>query len=127
MEFSIESKKKTDVIDITAKVRSYVENRISEGTCLVYVPHTTAAIVINEYEPLLEEDMLSLFERIVPKVKYKHDEVDNNAAAHLKSVIFGTVKAIPIIDGKLTLGDWQSLLFCEFDGPRKRKVILQIK
>ena len=127
MEFSVESRKKTEVIDITAKVRSYVENRISEGTCVVYVPHTTAAIVINEYEPLLEEDMLALFEKIVPKGKYRHDEVDGNATAHLKSIIFGQVKAIPIIDGKLTLGDWQSILFCEFDGPRKRKVILQIK
>ncbi len=127
MEFSVESKKKTEVIDITAKVRSYVENRISEGTCVVYIPHTTAAIVINEYEPLLEEDMLSMFDKIVPKGKYRHDEVDDNSAAHLKSSIFGQMKAIPIIDGKLCLGDWQSILFCEFDGPRKRKVILQIK
>lgn len=127
MEFSIQTRKKTELIDITERVCSLAEGKAKEGICLVYTPHTTAAIIINEFEPLLESDFLNVFEKLVPKGNYAHNSIDDNAEAHLKSGILGCERAIPIENGRLMLGTWQRIIFCEFDGPRSRKVIVRVR
>ena len=128
-EFTFSTTRKQEIIDVTENVKKIVEQSgLSEGACLVYVPHSTAAIIINEnWDPSVCEDVLSSLSRMVPKnAGYKHDKVDENAAAHVKSAILGPSETIAFVDKKLVLGRWQAIMFCEFDGPRKRRVIVQL-
>ncbi len=119
----LSTSKKEEIIDITEEVRSRVKG-IKEGICLVYTPHATAAIIVNEnYDPNVGKDLLNLLDKLIPQGKWLHDRIDNNGAAHLKSSILGPSVAIPIKNGDLALGTWQSIMFCEFDGPRKDRKI----
>jgi len=125
MQFSISTKKRIELIDITEKVEYVVERSGAKtGICNVYAPHATAAIVINEFEPNLEKDFEKVFEAILPRADYMHDHIDNNASAHLLSGLFGCSRMIPVEEGKLALGTWQRIIFCEFDGPRPLRNIL---
>ena len=127
---TLSTSKKHELIDITAKVKEIVKNsKVKEGRCFIYVPHATAAITINENaDPNIQTDIIKAVNKIVLEHdNYLHDSIDNNAAAHIKSTIIGVSKAIPISNGKLQLGTWQDLFFCEFDGPRSnRKVIVKV-
>jgi len=99
------------------------------GLCTVYTPHATAAITINENaDPNVGTDFLRALARAVPEHEnWLHDRVDDNAAAHIKSALVGPSETIPIQDGKLALGTWQNVFFCEFDGPRStRRVIVSV-
>lgn len=128
-EFSISTARNWEMIDITGKVQELVgKSGIRDGICVVYIPHTTAAITINENsDPDVCEDILLSLSRIVPKdAGYRHSEGSNNAAAHVKSSIVGTSKIVPLRAGKLALGQWQGIMFCEFDGPRQRRVIVEM-
>ena len=128
-EFTFSTTEKQELIDVTDDVKKIVEKSgLNEGTCLVYVPHSTAAIIINEnWDPGVCEDVLSSLSRMVPKtVDYKHDKVDGNAAAHVKSALLGPSETLAFVDKKLVLGRWQAVMFCEFDGPRTRRVIVQL-
>jgi secondary thiamine-phosphate synthase enzyme len=114
------------MVDITDKVQESVQsNGISNGICLVYVPHTTAAVTINENaDPTVKSDILGMLNTIVPwQADYRH--LEGNAAAHIKSTIVGASEFIGVENGRLVLGTWQGIFFCEFDGPRTRKVHLQ--
>lgn len=117
-------------MDITSEVEAIVENsKVKEGICFIYVPHATGGITINENaDPNIKDDIIKAVNKIVPEHdNYKHDAIDNNAAAHIKSTLIGVSKAIPISSGKLQLGTWQSLMFTEWDGPRSsRKIIVEI-
>jgi secondary thiamine-phosphate synthase enzyme len=116
-----------DMIDITSRVEAVVrESGITQGICHVFVPHTTAAVTINENaDPDVPRDILAAFDRIVPlSERYRHTE--GNAAAHIKASIFGASQTLFVESGSLLLGTWQSLFFCEFDGPRTRKVIVKV-
>jgi secondary thiamine-phosphate synthase enzyme len=124
MEFFVDTKKRTEVVDITDSVKGALKGNIKEGICIVHAPHATAGIIINEYEPNLEMDFLKFFERFVPKGNYEHNKIDDNAEAHMLSAFFGSGKAVPIVDGTLGLGMWQRILLCEFDGPKRRKIIV---
>ena len=122
---------KTDVrdqfIDITPGINGFLAQAgVKEGICLVYVPHTTAGLTINEgADPDVVDDILVQLERMAPHNNgYRHAE--GNSAAHIKSFLAGAQKTIPVTGGKLTLGTWQRVFFCEFDGPRKRKVIIKV-
>lgn len=116
------------VIDITRVVEGAVEKSgVKEGICLVHAPHATAAIIAGEYEPNLEKDYLRFFSEFVPKSDYEHNSIDDNAEAHLKSAFFGSGKEFPVSDGRLVLGTWQSIMLCEFDGPRTRTVNIVVK
>lgn len=123
MIIAVTSKNKTEFIDITSRIQQEVRSSgVQEGQCLLYVPHTTAAITINEKaDPSVKTDILSILNRIVPwDGNYRH--LEGNSAAHIKSTLVGASEWIPIENGGLVLGTWQGIFFCEFDGPRTRKV-----
>lgn len=118
---------RTTLVDITAQVERVVrDSGIEEGVCYLYVPHTTAAITINENaDPSVRADILKEVNKVIPfDDNYSH--LEGNAAAHIKSTLVGVSKTIPVEKGKLSLGTWQGIFFCEFDGPRKRRVLVRV-
>lgn len=124
---NLSTSKRTEFIDITNKIKKIVENsKIKNGLCFVYCPHTTAAITINEHaDPSVVSDIIKKLDALVPEEGgYNHSE--GNSDAHIKSSLLGCEKTIIIRDGKLILGTWQGIFFCEFDGPRNREVIVEI-
>jgi secondary thiamine-phosphate synthase enzyme len=126
-EISVETHSRVEMIDITAAVQKAVrEEKIEKGICLVYTPHTTAAITINENaDPDVPRDILAALDKAVPfSANYRHAE--GNSAAHVKSSLVGASELVIIENGRLVLGTWQSIFFCEFDGPRTRKVFISI-
>jgi secondary thiamine-phosphate synthase enzyme len=128
-EFDVKADRKSQIIDITAKVAAIVrQSAVSEGICCVYTPHTTAAITINEHDdPNVGEDILEALAKLIPEGIWRHDRVDNNAAAHIKASIIGPSEAIPVQGGKLLLGTWQAVMLIELDGPRERRVIVEVR
>ena len=114
-------------VDITGQVQKAVrESGVSEGTAMIFVPHTTAAVTVNENaDPDVLHDLRLALAALVPKLPYRHGE--GNSPAHLKSSLFGCSQVVPIVNGKLALGTWQGIYFCEFDGPRRRnfQVVVQ--
>ncbi len=110
-----------EVRDITREVEAAVrESGVREGLCTVFTPHATAAVTINENDdPNVGVDLLDALGRLVKEHDgWRHDRVDDNAAAHIKAAIVGPSETIPVRDGRLALGTWQNVFFCEFDGPR---------
>jgi secondary thiamine-phosphate synthase enzyme len=125
-EISLQTHSRVEMIDITAAIQKAVgDEKIEEGICLVYTPHTTAAVTINENaDPDVPRDIISALEKIVPQnANYKHAE--GNSPAHVKSSLTGASEMVIIENGRLVLGKWQSIFFCEFDGPRTRKFIVK--
>jgi secondary thiamine-phosphate synthase enzyme len=123
MIITIKTHVKTELIDITSHIEEVVSQKnIKEGLCLLFVPHTTAAITINESaDPNVKSDMLMVLNQMVPwKADYRH--LEGNSPAHVKSSLIGASELIAIKSGRLILGRWQGLFFCEFDGPRQRKL-----
>jgi len=117
------------LIDITDDIERFVaEANIKEGICLIYVPHATAALILNEFESNLLEDISTMIKQLFPiNRNWKHNTIDNNAHAHLASAFLGTSKALPISKGKLIRGTWQNIIFVELDGPRSaRRIIIKI-
>jgi secondary thiamine-phosphate synthase enzyme len=128
-ELHLRSQKKYQVFDLTDQVAKVVrDSGVDEGLCNVYVPHATAAIVINENDdPNLCDDLLDALDSLVPEGKWRHDRVDNNGAAHIKSAILGPGETIPVRDGKLLLGRWQAVMLVDLDGPRERRVVVTVR
>jgi secondary thiamine-phosphate synthase enzyme len=125
-EITVHTKARAEMIDITAAVQKMISGeKIESGICLVYTPHTTAAVTINENaDPDVPRDMLAALDRAVPlSANYRHAE--GNSAAHVKSSLVGASELVIIEGGRLVLGAWQSIFFCEFDGPRTRKVYIK--
>lgn len=128
-EITISTRSKTELIDITEEVTKAVsESGVKEGICQIYTPHATAGIIINEnYDPNICQDFLDAMDKMVPDGVWRHDRVDGNGSAHIKAAIIGPSETIPIKDGKLQLGTWQSPMLVDFDGPRHgRRVIINI-
>lgn len=128
-KLSFSTSKKNEVVDITREVARVVgESKVKDGVCVVYVPHATAAITINENaDPNIGLDLLDALDRLVPDHDgWRHDRIDDNAAAHIKSAIVGPSESIPIESGKLCLGTWQNVFLCELDGPRTRSVLVTV-
>jgi len=124
---NVRSSQRSEFIDITEKVNEVLkEAGIVSGICYVYVPHTTAAVTINEgADPSVHRDIQNALTRLVPQeMNYSHRE--GNADAHIKSSIIGTSQLVIIDEGRLVLGTWQAVYFCEFDGPRHRRVTLKL-
>jgi secondary thiamine-phosphate synthase enzyme len=128
-EFIVRTKKKQEMVDITERVADLVkQSRVSDGICLVYVPHATAAVAINENaDPNVCEDILEALANLIPEGRWRHDRIDNNAAAHIKATLLGPSQAVPVRGGRLRLGTWQSVMLVELDGPRERSVIVEVR
>ena len=125
---SVKTGSRTELIDITSRVAEVVRKRGAEdGLCCVYVPHTTAGVTINESaDPSVRRDILMELNKLVPfDDNYAHAE--GNSAAHIKASLVGPSVTIPVQGGRLALGTWQGIYFCEFDGPRSRRVFVTIK
>jgi len=126
-EISINTFKRNKLIDITGKIKNIVkQSKIKQGICVIYCPHTTAAITINESaDPDVQRDIITNLSKLIPKNgDYQHSE--GNSDAHIKSSLVGASETLIIKDNNLILGTWQNIYFAEFDGPRQRKVIVNI-
>ncbi|HID09168.1 TPA: YjbQ family protein [Candidatus Micrarchaeota archaeon] len=127
-EIVFSTRKREQIVDITGEVRAIL-NRwgVQNGVAVLFAPHATASIVINESEAGLERDILNLFNAVAPPdADYFHNRIDRNAHAHLRSVAFPPYAVIPVRDGKMLLGTWQRIMFVENDGPRaQRRVIVE--
>jgi secondary thiamine-phosphate synthase enzyme len=124
-EIPISTNSRVQMIDITARVADELSRaNIGSGSCYIYVPHTTAGVTINENaDPDVVTDLINGLEKLAPlKGDYLHAE--GNSDAHLKASLVGFSQMIPVIDGRLALGTWQGIYFCEFDGPRRRKLLI---
>jgi len=122
-----ESRQQVEMIDITREVRDAVRSHgIDEGFAVVFTPHTTAAITINENaDPDVPRDMVMAINRLVPlQDSYRH--LEGNSAAHVKSSLFGASEILLVNNGDIQMGTWQGVFFCEFDGPRRRRVLVQV-
>ena len=123
---SVKTARRTQLVDVTTQVQKVVASSgVSNGICYLYVPHTTAAIAINECaDPDVARDVEGALDRLVPATgPYRHSE--GNSDSHVKSILVGASQVIHVEGGKLVLGRWQGVFFCEFDGPRER--LLQVK
>ncbi len=127
LRFEINTERGSQFINITPTCRDLVGKAdISEGICLVYVPHTTAGVTINEAaDPAVVRDISAQLAKLVPAgAGYTHAE--GNADAHIKACLIGSSVQVPVANGRLVLGTWQGIFFCEFDGPRRRSVHVQV-
>jgi secondary thiamine-phosphate synthase enzyme len=123
----VRSSGRTDFIDITHSIQEAVRKTgIKEGTCFIFIPHTTAAVTINENaDPSVIQDMIMEINKIVPfEDRYHH--LEGNSPAHIKGSLVGCSQTVFVESGKLVLGTWQGIFFCEFDGPRSRKVYVKV-
>ena len=126
-QLRVKTNSRTELVDITQGVQRLVsESGVRSGLCYIHVPHTTSGITINENtDPNVGRDILKELNKVIPfDDNYGHTE--GNSAAHIKSTIVGVSKTVLVEDGRLALGTWQALFFCEFDGPRKRRVIVKV-
>jgi secondary thiamine-phosphate synthase enzyme len=126
-EIEIKTKTRNELVDITPQVEKVVEKSgITEGICVVVVPHTTAGVTVNENaDPSVKADILVKLGELVPaEDRYRHQE--GNADAHIKAALVGTSEIILVRGGQLALGTWQGIFFCEFDGPRTRQVWVRV-
>ena len=125
---TVRTSQRSQIVDITDVVRRLVRQKsVRDGMAIIYVPHTTAAVTINEnYDPDVKHDLLKKLETLVPKEEkyYQHDE--GNSDSHVKVAMVGNSATVIIERGELVLGRWQGIYFCEFDGPREREVMVKI-
>ena len=128
-DFEVSTRRKFEVVDLTERVaRVVAESELDEGICSVYVPHATAAIVINENDdPNIGDDLLDALGKLIPEGIWRHDRVDDNGAAHIKASILGPGETVPVREGKMLLGRWQAIMLVDFDGPRRRRVIVTVR
>ncbi len=127
MEFTIQSKKREQIIDITNEVKKVVKKSGKGNACLIYVHHATCAIIVNEnYDKAVCSDILAYLKKQIPEGIWEHDKMDSNADSHIKSTLLSPSQVIPIENGELQLGTWQGIGLVELDGPRKRRVIVKI-
>lgn len=118
---------RNELLDITEKVNEVIKKSgLRNGTAIIYIPHTTAAITLNEnYDPSVAKDILEALSKIAPRSgAYSHTE--GNADAHIKAAIIGSSRTVFFENGEILFGTWQGIFFCEFDGPRRRKVIVKL-
>lgn len=124
---SVKTSNRTQFLDITSQLSGFVrESGVKEGVLLAYVPHTTAGITINENaDPSVTRDILMVLNRVVP-VSNEYQHAEGNSDAHIKASLMGSSVTVIVSGGRLVLGTWQGVYFCEFDGPRSRKVNLKL-
>jgi secondary thiamine-phosphate synthase enzyme len=123
----VKTERRTQLVDVTERVqRAVAQAGVASGVCHIYVPHTTAGVLINEHaDPDVARDVEATLDRLVPRGgAYRHSE--GNSDSHVKATLVGTSQIVFIENGKLALGRWQGIFFCEFDGPRERKILVRV-
>ena len=127
-EMRVSTKEREQMIDITKGVAEIVhKSGIRDGICLIHAMHATAAILVNEnYDQALKEDFLAFLKKQVPSGIWRHDRMDGNADAHIKSMIIGQGQSVPVRGGQLALGQWQGICLVELDGPRERTIMVTV-
>jgi secondary thiamine-phosphate synthase enzyme len=124
----VKTRQRSEIVDVTDAVRRIVrQKRVTDGMAIVFIPHTTAAVTINEnYDPDVKSDLLKKLETLIPKHEsyYQHDE--GNSDSHVKTAFVGNSATVLIENGELVLGRWQGIYFCEFDGPRQREMYVKL-
>jgi len=124
---TISTTNRYQLIDITNQIEKLIEkSKINNGICFIFVPHSTAAVILTENEAELKNDWLQVLKKLVEGFEFEHNQIDNNADSHILAGILGQGKVLPIENGKLQLGTWQQIFLVELDGPRERKVIVKI-
>ena len=126
-EIQVQSNQRDELVDITSQVQSCVQqSMVQNGVCVLFVPHATAGLSVNEnWDPSVKADISRVLDRLVPwQADYRHTE--GNAAAHIKSCLVGTSETLFVEAGKLVLGTWQGVFLAEFDGPRRRRVLVRV-
>ncbi|QYR24363.1 secondary thiamine-phosphate synthase enzyme YjbQ [Paenibacillus sp. sptzw28] len=128
MNRALRTSKHDEMIDITREIASIVsKEKIQSGIAVIYCPHTTAGITIQENaDPDVKHDVLMRLDEVYPWEHPKYRHAEGNTAAHLKAITTGTSQTVPIVDGRLVLGRWQGIYFCEFDGPRTREYYVKL-
>ncbi|WP_207587919.1 secondary thiamine-phosphate synthase enzyme YjbQ [Halomontanus rarus] len=126
MDFDVTTDERLTTVDVTDQVEAAIPEDCEEGMCTAFVQHTTAALVVQENEPRLRGDLESFLSGLVPDEGHAHDELDGNADSHLRATLLGPSAAVPIADGELALGRWQSIFLVECDGPRTRQVSVTV-
>lgn len=120
----LNTSKSIELINITDKVQEIVEKSgVDDALVNISTKHTTSAVVINEDEKGLKNDVVSLLEKIIPNDSYEHDLIDNNARSHLMSLLLSSNQTLPVVGGRINLGTWQSIFFLELDGPRSNRIV----
>ena len=124
----VTSSQSTEMIPITEQVREVVrESGVYSGICYLYVPHTTAAVTINEQaDPMVTHDVLQTMDQLIPLVDPAYRHLEENSAAHVKAILFGTAETVLVEQVELVLSTWQGIFFCEFDGPRRRHLLVKV-
>ncbi len=127
-ELRVTTHRRLEAIDITHLVEDvFDESGIKNGLCMVFVPHATSAIIANEAEPGLMQDYIDLIKEVFkPDHGWRHNRIDNNAHAHLAAALIGPSRVFPVIDGRCVRGTWQNIILLELDGPRTRRVVIQV-
>ncbi len=128
-ELTFSTNRREDLVDITGEINAVIsESGIGCGVCNIYIPHATSGVVVNENDdPNIIEDVLGVLRKLAPRGTFLHDRIDGNGDAHIKSTIVGPSESIPFENGRLMLGTWQSVMLCEFDGPKHmRRVIVTL-
>ena len=121
----IETASRTECIDITDRVAATLPDN-ADGVCTVFSQHTTMGVVVNEAESRLLDDLATALDRLVPDDGWQHDEIDDNADSHVRAMLVGESVTVPVADGELQLGRWQSILAVECDGPRSRTLTVRV-
>jgi secondary thiamine-phosphate synthase enzyme len=125
---SVKTHARSEMVDVTSRVRKLVaRHKVADGYVIVYVPHTTAAVTINENaDPDVKSDMLKKLETLIPKREAYYEHAEGNSDSHVKTSLLGNSVTVLIEDGELVLGRWQGIYFCEFDGPREREMMVKV-
>ena len=122
----ISTTNRKQVVDLTDRIETIIRRaKMQEGLCSLFITHTTAALTTGEIGEGTEEDFLQVVEQMIPRIRFRHAHDPSHAWSHMASSILGPSLTIPVSAGKLVLGTWQSIFFCEFDGPRHRRVALK--
>ncbi len=126
--FDIQTTQTTEMQPITPLVQQAVDTSlVQEGVCHVYVPHTTAAVTVNENaDPMVAHDVLHAVNQLIPMRDPEYRHMEDNSAAHVEAILFGTSQTVLVDNGRLVLGTWQGIFFCEFDGPRQRHFFVKV-
>ncbi len=121
----VKTKRLKDIVDLTPKLNSIIQKReFLNGLCHVFLPHTTAGLTTGEIGEGTEEDLLEVVEKIIPQIRFRHAHDPSHAWSHMAASLIGASLTLPVIDGQLRLGTWQSVLLVELDGPRERQLVV---